>query len=83
MFNKKNRNKIKFFLGMLLCALSVSIAPITSIAAEAGDVELYAEYKEWVYRIEDGKLYKALFNNSTGLYETDWIYVCDWPEGIE
>lgn len=86
MYNKVIRNKLKLCVGMLLCAVAVLSTPIASIityAADPGDIEVCADYKQWVYKIIGDKMYKALFNNSTGRYETDWIYVCDWPEGLD
>ena len=70
---------------MIMCSMAIFASPAASIttdAAESGDIELCTEYREWLYKIEDGKLYKRLYNASTGLWETDWIYVCDYPEGI-
>jgi len=82
MHNKKKQNKLKLFAGMLLCAIAVFSTPITTIvvyATESNLVEPCADIIEWVYKIENGKLYQALYNASTGQYETDWEYVCDWP----
>jgi len=82
MHNKKKQNKLKLFAGMLLCAIAVFSTPFTSIisyASESDMVEPYTDIREWVYKIENGKLYQALYNASTGQYETDWEYVCDWP----
>jgi hypothetical protein len=81
MFSKKSRNKIKTFAGMLMCALAVLAAPcasLTSFAAENTGVEARTDVREWMWKVEDGKLYKCLYNASTGLWETDWIYVCDY-----
>ncbi len=80
MFNKK-RNRIKAFAGMLMCAMAVLAAPCTSLvsyAAETTVVEPRTDIKEWCFKVENGKLYKRLYNASTGLWETDWIYVCDY-----
>ena len=82
MFNKTLRNKIKLCIGMMLCAVAVLATPITTIvtyASESGDIETCADFREWLYKIEDGKLYKRLYNRSTGLWETDWIFVCNYP----
>ena len=81
MFSKKILNSVKLCFGIILCSLSVLLTPAMSITTYAadGDIEVCAHIKEWLYRIEDGKMYKALYNASTGLFETDWIYVCDWP----
>lgn len=38
-----------------------------------------SDYKEWVYKTENGKLYKRLYNASADTWETDWIYVCEYP----
>ena len=78
MFNKKNRIKIKTFTGILMCAVAVLAAPCTSLisyASESTDIEARTEIREWRFKIEDGKLYRRLYNRSTGLWETDWIYV--------
>ena len=86
MFNKKVQNKFKIGLSLFICSLAIIVSPIatsTSYAAESTDIEVCTEYREWRYKIEDGKLYKRLYNASTGLWETDWIYVCEWPEGAE
>lgn len=81
MFNKKLLNRVKLCLGMILCSLAVLLTPALSITTYAsnGDIELCTDYREWLYKIMDGKMYKRLYNASTGLWETDWIYVCDWP----
>lgn len=81
MFNKKLLNSIKLCFGIILCSLAVLATPAMSITTYAsnGDIELCTDFREWIFRIMDGKMYKALYNRSTGLYETDWIYVCDWP----
>lgn len=81
MFSKKNRNRIKAFAGMLMCAMAVLAAPCTSLtsyAAENTGVEARTEIREWIFKVENGKLYKRLYNASTGLWETDWIYVMDY-----
>ena len=31
------------------------------------------------FKIEDGKLYKRLYNHTTQEWIGDWIYVCDYP----
>ena len=39
----------------------------------------YADILEWRVKIENGKLYKRLYNTSTMEWVGDWIYVCDYP----
>jgi len=81
MFSQKLLNSVKLCFGIILCSLAVLLTPAMSITTYAsnGDIELCTNFREWVYKIMDGKMYKRLYNASTGLYETDWIYVCDWP----
>ena len=86
MFKTIIQNKVKLVLGLTACAIAILVSPATNITAYAqspGDVEVCADYIEWVYKVVDGKLYKALLNQTTGLLESEWIYVCDWPQGIE
>lgn len=61
----------------MLCSITLFALPTTTIVshAESSDIELCTEYREWIYKIEDGLVYKRLYNASTGLWETDWIYV--------
>ena len=42
---------------------------------QSSDVEVYADIKEWRYKIMNGKIYKRLFNASKNRWETDWILV--------
>ena len=81
MFKKAYLNKIKALAGIGLCALAILISPcatITSYASESDDIAVCAEIKEWIFKQENGKIYKRLYNASTGLWETDWIYVMDY-----
>jgi len=85
MFKKITRSKLMVFAGMALCAAAIFAAPaasLTTYASDGSDVSVCADIIEWRYRIEDGKVYKALYNYSTGEFISDWIYVCDYPEGI-
>lgn len=82
MFKQNFRSKLAVFAGMTLCAVAVFAAPaasLTTYASDGSDVSVCADIIEWRYKITDGKLYKALFNCSTGRYVTDWEYVCDYP----
>lgn len=70
------------YTGMALCAAALFAAPaasLTTYASDNSDVSVCADIIEWRYKISDGKLYKALYNYSTGLYVSDWQYVCDYP----
>ncbi|MCM1089948.1 MAG: hypothetical protein NC092_00540 [Butyrivibrio sp.] len=63
------------------CTLLVA-APVSTMSAQAAAgnqnvAETNHAIKEWVYKEEKGKLYKRLWNCSTGHYEGSWIYICD------
>ncbi|MCM1101306.1 MAG: hypothetical protein NC079_04265 [Clostridium sp.] len=83
-------NRIVMTLGAACCALTMIITPVQAAALDAAPaavkedpgIEPQAAIKEWIPKIENGKLYKRLFNHSTGHWEGDWIYVCDWPEDV-
>ncbi len=67
---------------MLLTAsvaiLSGVVAPYpASICEAASDTEISvcADILEWIYKVEDGKVYRRLYNASTGEWIGDWIYV--------
>ncbi len=34
---------------------------------------------QYRYKIENGKLYKRLYNYTVGEWVGEWIYVCDYP----
>lgn len=34
---------------------------------------------EWIYKVENGKLYKRLYNASIRTWIGDWIYVGEYP----
>ena len=82
MLNKNFWIKVKTYLGLFICSVTIIFSPVATLstyASETTGIETRAEYREWRYKIENDKLYKRLYNASTGLWETEWIYVCDWP----
>ena len=75
---------------MLICIVALTIsclAPIPVVAETANEINAYTEtieprtdIKDWVYKVENGNLYKRLYNFSTGRWESDWIFVCSGVE---
>ncbi|MDE7478513.1 MAG: hypothetical protein K2M91_11285 [Lachnospiraceae bacterium] len=72
-------NKILLFTTAIL--LSISIAPSLNVFAKENISNTLdqsqicvplSEYIEWLYKFEDGKLYRRLFNHSTGEWIGDW-----------
>jgi hypothetical protein len=68
-------------------AALIFAAPVATISAHAEEATTEAtvepskstreEYISYVFSIKDNKLYKRLYNYSTGNYIGDWIYVRD------
>jgi hypothetical protein len=73
-----------FVLTLSVCSLQ---STITAYASNQGfSTEQYgnsvtpkSDYIEWIYKVENGKLYKRLYNASTATWLGDWIYVCEYP----
>lgn len=70
-------------LALSLCATPLSVSANVSIPippASAGDhsVSPQSDVYRWVYIVEDGKIYKCLYNSSTGEYIGEWIYVGEY-----
>lgn len=70
-------------LGVLCCLSLLFMIPECTLTADAaagngsGTIQPKAEIVEWIYKTEDGKLYKRLYNHTTDKFITDWIYVRD------
>ena len=76
----------KITLMTLLCLLSLLfVAPSFSITANAAtpseeeSVDPQADILEWVYDQRGTKIYKRLYNTSTGNWVGDWIFVREIP----
>lgn len=83
--------KIKKIISIAAFALTLSVCSLQpAVTASASNqvcsVERYGEtvsprsdVKRWIYKVENGKMYKRLYNASIGVWEGDWIYVCEYP----
>jgi hypothetical protein len=80
--------KVILTLASVLTLFVCSLMPTVNVSAsnQVSSVEQYensvtprSDIKEWVYKTENGKLYKRLYNASTASWESDWIYVCEYP----
>lgn len=76
--------KAAMFIGGCCLALSIMLSPgvsITSHAATSSDstVQPYSDVIKYAYKVENGKLYKRLYNTSTRVWIGPWIYVCEYP----
>jgi len=83
-FNKKS---IKTIAACAALATVLGVSGNTAASVDTGEVSTeemvtmpgastYAALKQWVFKKENGKLYKRLYNHQTTRWETDWIYVC-------
>lgn len=80
MKNTKKWKKVITLTGIAVFSLAAFFSPATTIVAEASEeatVSPYAHIIEWRYKEENGKLYRRLYNYSTGNWESEWEYVCD------
>jgi hypothetical protein len=83
---KKNLNRVVAALAIACCSASLLGTPVhaaeivdtgITTSTDSTGVSTRAAIKQWVLKIEDGKIYKRLLNCTTGLWESDWIYVRD------
>ncbi len=54
-------------------AQEMQVVPVVEVSQE--DAQERTDIKEWRFKVENGHLYKRLYNRSTGRWETDWILV--------
>lgn len=78
---KKNVLKRVFAaVGVASCCMCLLAAPVSTMPVQAATgnqnvAEPNRDIKEWVYKEENGKLYKRLWNCSRGYFEGNWIFV--------
>ncbi len=72
-----------FALTLSVCSLQPTFT--ASASSQNCSVEQCEEFVtprsdiiEWVYKIENGKIYKRLYNSSTASWIGDWIYVGEY-----
>ncbi len=76
--------KIRMIMFVALICMWTLCLPLNSsfVIAKANTVGvssdiLPCDIQKWYYKIENGKLYKRLYNVTAGVWDTDWIYVRD------
>ena len=82
MFQKKKLSKWLMLVSVMSIAFSVFFCPVSSLPVQAAGpgeatVQPRADDIRYRFTIIDNKIYKRLFNYSTGEWIGDWIYVCD------
>lgn len=83
---QKLTRKLSLLAGTACLALLAFACPVSSLSAQAASgtaieapIQPMAHDIQYVYKIEDGKMYKRLYNYSTLEWIGEWIYVCDYP----
>jgi len=83
--------KLKKTILLTACAFSLSLPllpataavsapePIPQVQALPDSAVPYADNVYWVPKVENGKLYKRLYNASTDTWIGGWVYVCEYP----
>lgn len=77
---QKRISKLVGLIGAACLSAGMFFCPATALpvhAAEAETVVPYSDIIEWRYKIENGKIYKRLYNCSTASWIGEWIYVRD------
>lgn len=74
--------KLAAISGATCLALSVFLSPVATLpthAAAPGEttVQPLHDKIQWVFRIENNKLYKRLYNYAIGAWVGEWIFVRD------
>ena len=72
--------KFKLLLLTMICCIVTSTPvmatpDISLTAITDASINPTSEVFEWRYKIENGKLYKRLYNTTTESWVGDWIYV--------
>ena len=82
---QKKISKLLGLVGAAALSLGMFICPTTALPAQAatsnneGVAAPQSEIIEWRYKIEDGKVYKRLYNYSRAEWVGEWIYLRDLP----
>ncbi|MFG6358439.1 MAG: hypothetical protein K1W26_16715 [Acetatifactor sp.] len=80
---KRKKLILSMALSLCLCATPLSVYANVSTPippANTGDysVSPQSDVITWRYMVENGKIYKRLYNASTGEYIGEWIYVGEY-----
>lgn len=79
---QKKIKKLVMAMFMACFSFGVLLCPATSLSAEAAVAETVqprSDIIEWRFKIEDGKLYRRLYNYSTANWIGEWLYVGEYP----
>lgn len=78
---KNRKTKLAVLMSFAAIALAVPFTPTATLTAEAAvstegaSVQPLSDDLQWLYKVENGKIYKRLYNYSTANWVGDWIFV--------
>lgn len=82
---KQGKKKLAVLFAAAGIALTVAFCPATAISAQAAllppDTIVSPQHDDlqWVFKVENGKIYRRLYNYSTANWVTPWLYVGEYP----
>ena len=78
--------KLLLLAGSTCLSLALFACPTATLSAKAysapvteSAIQPRADDIQYRYKIENGKMYKRLYNYSVCAWIGNWIYVCDYP----
>ena len=81
MIHKRKISKVLMLVGSMCIALTLFFCPVSNLPVKAATGETVVQPKSddirYRFAIFDNKIYKRLYNYSTGEWIGDWIYVRD------
>lgn len=77
---KHNKKKLIILAGIACFGMAVLFSPATTLTTEAAvssgaTADPCADSISYRYKVENGKLYRRLYNYTTETWIGDWIYV--------
>lgn len=73
----KKIKKVLICFGTALVFLSAPNNSITVLASESITISPRADIIEWVYRVDNGKMYRRQYNYSKNKWLGSWEYIAD------
>lgn len=80
----KRKSRLATICSVICMAFAILCSPATALTTQAAvsqesEIMPMKDVISWVTKVENGKVYKRLYNFSTATWLSDWIYVRDEP----
>ena len=84
MKNRKLINRIAAIGGAACLALTILVSPVATVSVQAaapndGEVMPMHATIEWRWKVENGNVYRRLYNYTINAWVGEWEYVCPYP----